>query len=283
MHITLEKYIFTEYDTEEIVMQYLGGKRMIKLIASDIDGTILQHGARDVSPEMIDTINQLIRKGIYFVAASGRTYKNIQLLFKDVTEPMLIIGENGGMYMLHDECYISQTHTKETVDTLIKTIRKDSDCQLAYSCPDTTYVERGNADFISHLEDVVKYHITVVDDFSKLDIMPIKLAIYTPKGGDYILNKYKDLLSEQVNVMTSGNLWVDFMPYGVNKGVALKHIAEMLHIAPEETMAFGDQWNDTEMLAFAGTSYAMTNAAPGVAEFATHTTDSVLKELQKYL
>lgn len=256
---------------------------MIKLIASDLDGTILQHGAQCIPSDIIDAINQLHKKGIHFIAASGRTYRNIQTLFQDVTVPMSIISENGGMYMLNDKIYVPQYHTKETVTTLVETIRQDPDCQLAYACEHTTYVEKGNEDFAKRLQDVVKYEITIVEDFLALDLLPIKLAICNQRGIEHSERKYKDLLSEQVHVITSGNMWLDFMPYGVNKGIALKHIADMLEISPDECVAFGDQWNDAEMLSFAGTSFAMKNAVPGISELCTHTTDSVVKELHKYL
>ncbi len=256
---------------------------MIKLIASDLDGTILQNGAQSISPEMIDVINQLGKKGIHFVAASGRSYKNIQLLFKDVTVPMFIISENGGMYSFQDQLHIPKRHTRETLEYLISAMAQDPDCELTYACENTTYVNSKGSIFSRHLEDEVHYDITQVDDFLTLEILPIKLAIFNSKGTQDSIGKYKDLLSDKVNVMTSGNEWIDFMPYGVNKGIALEHIADALHIAPEECAAFGDQWNDAEMLQFAGTSYAMKNAAEGISNFCTHTTDSVLNELKKFL
>lgn len=46
--------------------------RMIKLIASDLDGTLLQNGAQKLTPRAIDLVRKLTEKGIYFVAASGR-------------------------------------------------------------------------------------------------------------------------------------------------------------------------------------------------------------------
>ena len=58
---------------------------------------------------------------------------------------------------------------------------------------------------------------------------------------------------------------------------------EHLHISADECMAFGDQYNDVEMLQAAGTSYAMTTAAPGVSAYSTYTTDSVDDVLRKLL
>ena len=57
---------------------------MIKLIASDLDGTLLQNGAQELTPRAIDLIHRLTEKGICFVAASGRQYSNELILFRDM-------------------------------------------------------------------------------------------------------------------------------------------------------------------------------------------------------
>lgn len=256
---------------------------MIKLVASDLDGTILQHGAQTVSPELIEVIDELGRRGIHFIAASGRPYVNLKILFQDVKIPISYISENGGMYILNDETHIPLYHDRETVESLILTLREDPDCELIYSCADMMYCESKNEAFVSRIQNVVGYVITEVEDILALDVLPMKMAIYNAKGIQYSEQKYKDLLSDKVHVITSGNEWLDFMPYGANKGAALEHVCEVLDIKPEECMVFGDQYNDVEMLQFAGTSFAMSEAAPGISNYSTHVTDSVLKELKKLL
>lgn len=54
---------------------------MIKLIASDLDGTLLQNGAQTVSEQAIQLIEKLLDNGIHFTAASGRQYNNLRRLF----------------------------------------------------------------------------------------------------------------------------------------------------------------------------------------------------------
>ncbi len=256
---------------------------MIKLIASDLDGTLLQHSANTVDPKIIEVINQLGEKGIHFIAASGRPYCNLQYIFRNVTVPMSFICENGALYAFHDKVYVPNSHKKEVATLLIRTVREDPETELFYSCEDTIYVEGSEMEFLKSIEGRKGYSVTHVNDLLALDRLPLKLAIYNKQGIERSVEKYKDLFSEYVNVITSGNVWLDFMPYGINKATSLKHITETMGITPEECMAFGDQWNDVEMLSFVGTSYAMTTGAPGVSDYATHTTDSVLKELEKLL
>ena len=60
----------------------------------------------------------------------------------------------------------------------------------------------------------------------------------------------------------AGVQWIDTMDPAVNKGNAVKLLQESLEILPEETMAFGDQLNDIEMLKRAYYSFAVSNARP---------------------
>ena len=57
---------------------------MIKLVASDLDGTLLLHKAQSLPEEIFSLIRQLEELGIMFVAASGRQYPNMTKLFAPV-------------------------------------------------------------------------------------------------------------------------------------------------------------------------------------------------------
>ena len=57
---------------------------MIKLIASDLDGTLLKEGTMDINPEIYDIIRKLKAKGIVFAAVSGREYDSIERVFAPV-------------------------------------------------------------------------------------------------------------------------------------------------------------------------------------------------------
>ena len=59
---------------------------MIKLIASDIDGTLVPDGAGEINPEIYKEILRLRGKGIQFAAASGRQWVSIERLFEPIKE-----------------------------------------------------------------------------------------------------------------------------------------------------------------------------------------------------
>ena len=83
--------------------------------------------------------------------------------------------------------------------------------------------------------------------------------------------------------MTSGNIWIDFIAPNANKGTALAGLLHHIGLDPADGITFGDQYNDTEMLALAGTSYAMADGNSGLRKYATGVTDSVEKVLYDIL
>ena len=69
---------------------------MIKLVASDVDGTLVPDGTFEIDPEIYDVIKKLKEKGITFAAASGRQYASLKKLFAPVADRILYIPDNGG-------------------------------------------------------------------------------------------------------------------------------------------------------------------------------------------
>ncbi|MEM5781397.1 MAG: HAD-IIB family hydrolase, partial [Lawsonibacter sp.] len=70
---------------------------MIRLIASDIDGTLLQNGATEIAPAIFREIDRLRTKGILFCPASGRQYHSLRRLFAPVADELAYVCENGAV------------------------------------------------------------------------------------------------------------------------------------------------------------------------------------------
>lgn len=68
---------------------------MIKLIASDIDGTLVENSTAVLHPEMFDLIKKLKQKGILFCAASGRQYHSIANMFEPVKDDIVFWQKTG--------------------------------------------------------------------------------------------------------------------------------------------------------------------------------------------
>ena len=260
---------------------------MIKLIASDLDGTLLQGGAQQLSPRAVSLIHELTQKGIYFVAASGRQYSNERRLFSPIRDEISYIAENGSI-CIHQGKVISRTVIEDGLARrIIREIKKEKNFDILVSREDTCLIEDKNPAFTNHILNVVKNKTEIVEDLLQARGPFLKIAICNMSDGPHIIDKYlkylQDLFGSELKVVTSGNIWIDFIAPGTNKGAALSRLMELFHIKPEECMAFGDQYNDVEMLELVGTSYAMSNAAPGIAYHASYVTDSVKDVLEDVL
>jgi hypothetical protein len=73
---------------------------------------------------------------------------------------------------------------------------------------------------------------------------------------------YKRLSMHRTEYTEWDMAFLDVMPQGISKGVALKQLAKLLKIPSKQVMAIGDNWNDLEMLEFAGKAVLMGNAVP---------------------
>lgn len=55
---------------------------MIKLVVSDVDGTLVKDGTLEINPEYMDVIKKLRKKGVYFAVCSGRQYSSESQLLR---------------------------------------------------------------------------------------------------------------------------------------------------------------------------------------------------------
>jgi HAD superfamily hydrolase (TIGR01484 family) len=93
---------------------------MIKLIATDIDGTLLKDGTLMLDPEYMTVIEKLIAKGIRFVACSGRQFISERKLFAPIRDKLLYITDGGTVVRTPKEIlkvHILETAMLDTRDT----------------------------------------------------------------------------------------------------------------------------------------------------------------------
>ena len=261
---------------------------MIKLIATDIDGTLLNEGQDNINPEIFEVILKLKEQGIMFAAASGRQYVSMRQLFKPVEQEMIFISENGANVVCRGYEMSFIELNQRNAEDLIHYIRKQPGCYLTVSAGRTMFVEDKDPEFLEILQKSYHNDLTLVDDVLAQNITPIKISIFKKDGVPDIAEKVIAEWSDRFNTVIAGELWIDFMDYEADKGNALKKIQKIMNIRKEETMAFGDNHNDIGMMKSAGESYAVANAQPEVLKAAKHIADTnvnngVLKVMKKLL
>lgn len=251
---------------------------MIKLIASDIDGTLLVEGSDKINPEIFEVILKLKEQGTLFAAASGRQYASIRRLFAPVEHDMIFIAENGSNVICRGYEMSSTVLNRKHAEDLIHYIRTLPGCYLTASTKGAMYIEAHDSDFMKLLVDGYHNDMSVVADVLSEDIEIIKISIYKETGVKDIAEGVVEEWKGRFHVTVAGEPWIDFMDFDADKGKALQTIQETLHISKEETMVFGDNNNDLGMIKSAGESYAVANAQPAVLEMAKHIAEENVKD-----
>ncbi len=257
---------------------------MIKLIASDLDGTLLLHGAQTLRTETCGLIHRLYKeKGIYFVSASGRQYDNQRRLFAPVADEIAYICENGCLSFFKGDMLHLELMDRELGQEIMRDIYSRPGEEILLSGIHTSYLMPKDPAYVVHMRDVVKNNVTVVSDIFATKEPYFKISVYAPEGIASRATYWEEKYGDRVHVVTSGNAWLDMMPMHVNKRTGLEHILKRLGIAPDECVAFGDNFNDMEMLSFVGMPVTMDTAVPGVYETCERHTDTVENGLRKIL
>ena len=174
---------------------------------------------------------------------------------------------------------------RETVMDIVRDVRRMEDLEVMLSGPDVVYLETEKQEFIDWLVEGYQFRVKQVPDLTKVDSQFIKVSIYRETEVEEYTRELREKYKDRFKITIAGDMWMDCMKPGINKGQAVKLLQDSLEIKPEETMAFGDQLNDIEMLEQAYYSFAVGNARPEVkatARFQTDTNvnDGVLKILK---
>ncbi|MBQ7067398.1 MAG: HAD family phosphatase [Lachnospiraceae bacterium] len=246
---------------------------MVKLIATDVDGTLVKDSSKEVDERYIEVIKRLTDKGIYFIVASGRQYGSIRKMFEQAGNELLFIGENGAHIVINGETVSMTKMDRAYVEGIMVDLRsyyKDN-CHVVASTTNGCLIESKDESFIRLMSEEYRNDVRLTKDILAEGQDILKLAIYK-KGGirhigeSYLIPKWKD----KVKTCMAGEEWVDFMDFSVDKGNALQFVQRKLGISPEETMAFGDNNNDLGLLQAAGESYAVENAVKELKEKAKY-------------
>lgn len=256
---------------------------MIRLIASDLDGTLLLNGAQSLRPETTGLIQKLTRQGRIFAAASGRQYANLCRLFKGVEEEIAYICENGSLVIYQGKILEKHIIPRETGQEILKAMMEKDGAEALLSGVDTCYIQAKDPDYAVHLRDVVKNNVTEVPDILKTTEPYLKISVYEKAGVNKSQAYWKERFGDRVTVVTSGNAWLDTMPKGVDKGSAIHTLMEKLGITPEETLVLGDNFNDIEMMDAVKYSFAMEKAASEVKAHCRYETALVEDTLREIL
>lgn len=245
---------------------------MIKIIFFDIDGTLIDINATDMTEKTKLALRQLKQNNILVFAATGRPPYIIPK-FEGVSFDG-VLAFNGQLCIFQDKIIYSNPLNKKDVYQIIENAKSmDKACMAASS-------DRMGANFYDK----------ELDDY----------MLIASKDGAKVLSDYNDLLKQDIYQMmisiqrnqenlildkthcTKITRWhpdsADIIPLYGGKGIGIKKTLEYLNIDIDESMAFGDGGNDIDMLERVGCGIAMGNALDSVKKIANYTTKAVSED-----
>lgn len=263
---------------------------MIKLIASDIDGTLVQEGSHEISHEYFKVIKDLKEVGIRFCACSGRQYASMLDLFKPVADDIYFISGNGTVVRTKDRMLHSWPLEKDLILPLIEEVRKIDGVNFIVETPDTCYMDCGeDSEFMHMMRDGYHYDVHNVDDVTKIPLdNVVKLAILHPTVEPTTEALRHDPRFSHLSMLISGAKWLDITAREAGKGEAYALLQEYLGIGIEETVYFGDNLNDLSAFHETGVALTVANARHELKEAAdiverSYSKMGVLRELRNIL
>ena len=249
---------------------------MIKLILSDMDGTLLKDNGQ--LPEGFDEVMaELKKRGVLFGPSSGRQYYSLLESFPGYEDEFIFVAENGTMVKHHGKELFSSPIPKSQAFQVIDEAAKLQDIFRVYCGKKDAYILESQKE-PEYIAELAKYytHNTVVRDFREVDDEVIKVSFFDKTGcASTTIYPFMKRFQGPMQVVRSSDFWVDIMCFGINKGIALQQIQKKLHITPMECAAFGDYLNDLEIMSSAYYSFAVANAHHKIKDVARfHTTSN---------
>ena len=271
------------------------GEKMIKLIAVDMDGTLLNN-EKHIAEAQREALKKAASAGIKVVLCTGRPLFGVLPLYKE-----LDLSSNEGYAILNNGCEIRKTENWTLVRSFeltgkeifyLHSLVKDYDIDFTLS-DDKHYFCVGKKPNKYTVRDGELVYVPITE-ITLEEAMSGKYRMFKAMyvGDMDELTKFQENLPADINkfysICRSQKIILEVMPVGADKGQTLKFLVEQLGIERSEVMAIGDGNNDVEMLEYAGIGVAMANgteAAKNSAKYITDTNenDGVAKVIYKYV
>ena len=266
---------------------------MYKAVFLDMDGTLLRSD-HSVSEATIQTIRTLTGKGIPVILVSARPLNAVLPTFHEIGIPddYPIITLNGS-YIVEKEQPIFQAQIDlPTVVAVAEQVRPFK-ATIAYYLQREWYSEVNDA-WTDHEQKIMDVKIRVgpitelVKDWAARKIAPNKMMVMSEPPAILEIQKHlRSIYDGQLNIYPSKATYLEVMDKAGSKSNAVKFVSERMKLEPSEIIAMGDNYNDIEMIRFAGMGVAMGNAPDDIKALAKYVTDTnnddgVRKALEKF-
>lgn len=236
---------------------------LIRLIASDMDGTLLDEHS-EVPSETYDLILALREKGVHFAASSWRRFDRLCQFFAPVRDKMDFVAANGAQVYVDGELVDREVFSHLGIRRLAKTVGKFESLHMALFDDEKSFLLDDEDKFVREIDKDLP-NAERIWYLPGPDVSILKISIYCEDGHvmDYAYALSREL-GDEFLFAPSGTHWIDALQRGVNKATGIEQVMAHHGITRDEVMAFGDSMNDYEIIRFVGTGCAMANGRPAL-------------------
>ncbi len=261
---------------------------MIKLVVTDIDGTIHDPDS-GINNNVKECLRNLINNGIHVAIATGRTYGSAKYIADEIGIKCPLICYQGGLVNTYDGEIIDAKYLNPEIAREIIIDCRKRGIHLNVYVEDKLYVENDDEYIKDYIGDKgIDYFL--VESFDELDFSKLNkmLAIsYDCEFVNSLIEEYRKKYP-QIYVVRSYKYFCEIANKEATKGNAIKILADKYGISVGEVLAIGDQNNDIEMVETAGVGVAMGNGTEEIKQIADYITDSVkndgfIKAIDKFV
>lgn len=250
---------------------------MIKMVATDIDGTILKWDF-GFTPEVKDCIRKLTERGIKVVLVTGRMHKAATFLADELGLDTPIVSYQGGM--IKDNCDNGKVHYRKDLDPehAVKIIKwaKENNIHINLYMDDVLYVEKDNETIRKYTD--ARYIEYTVCPFESLEIKNVNKILAIKYGNADTVTEWVEYLQKtypELYIVKSTPYFCEISNKDAKKSCAVEYLCKEWGIKKGEVLTIGDQNNDIELLKAGGIKVAMGNGTPELKECADFITDTV--------
>lgn len=251
---------------------------MVKVIASDMDGTFLDDNGAFDADQFQTQLDRLGEKGMHFISASSNQYQHLLGLFKDVSGPISYVCNNGALVVdergviIHEEI-IDHLVLKKALDWIL-TEPSFAGAEVILVGRNGTYCNLPSESdrfvaskyFYENMQSMADLRL-VFDSIYKIDIT------WEEGGVIKLQDEFNHQFSGRLNAISSGMNGLDIMVDGTDKLTGVEMLLDSWNLSWADVAAFGDNDNDFEMINAAGDGYAMKNSAPELLQKVENTTE----------
>ncbi|MFD1363648.1 HAD family hydrolase [Lentibacillus salinarum] len=262
---------------------------MIKLVLTDMDGTFLNNDG-DFNRELYQDVKQMMNeKGVVFAPVTGKQCERVEELFGEDATDLWILGDSATRIKHNGEFVYESLLNNQLGLEIIRSLEEISLDHTIIACTKNGAVIKENTpDEEAAIVRGSYAEVREVSDFKEITGDFVKITVHDPSRNSFETKEKLSPFFESAYIVASEAAWIDIANANVHKGTTVEQLQRLLNVTREETMAFGDGYNDLELMNRATYRFAVRNAVQELKDAANYITrsneeDAVMKTIIRLL